>query len=66
MRLMYVRLSDTERAALCRYADRERRDPREQGAFMIRQALLACGALNADGTLPVDPRYDGNDKPSDS
>ncbi len=45
MNRITVVLSDSELAALVHLAQRERRYPRDQAAFLLRQSLLAEGAL---------------------
>ncbi len=45
MRGMYLPLSNDERDALVQLAEREKRDPRQQAALLIRQALERLGLL---------------------
>ena len=51
MRLLYVPLSADMLARLCHLAERERRAPREQAAYLLERALEplcpASGDLNA-------------------
>jgi len=45
-RKLFVPLDGTERAALAKLAECERRDPRAQAAFLIREALERAGLLS--------------------
>lgn len=42
-----------EKAALTELAQRERRDPRDQAALIIRETLINCGLLKADPIMPI-------------
>jgi hypothetical protein len=42
---MFLSLTPDEAKALGRLAERERRDPRQQAALLLRQALEARGVL---------------------
>ena len=42
-----------EKQALLELADEQRRDPREQAALFIREALEACGLLNENNKSDV-------------
>jgi hypothetical protein len=50
-----VTLSQNERAALWELAQRERRDPRNQAALLLRRELERRGLLPADPPLPPQP-----------
>lgn len=52
MARVIVEIGDCERNALQRLAKRERRIPRSQAAFMIRQALERQGILPAQIRTP--------------
>ena len=45
MRGMYLPLGNEERRALVRLASRERRDPRDQAALLIRRELERLGLI---------------------
>ncbi len=47
---IYIPLPDPEREALISLADREWRQPREQAAKILSDALRVAGALPADNT----------------
>lgn len=50
VRRIYVPLDASERQALARLGELERRDPRAQAAILIRQALESLGLLQ-----PIQP-----------
>jgi hypothetical protein len=55
MQAMYVRLPSDAREAVCRYAERNWRDPRDQAALLIIEGLQRAGALPLEpdsGTPP--------------
>jgi hypothetical protein len=45
-----ITLQQNEREALRELARRERRDPRAQAAFLLREKLIEHGYLSADAT----------------
>lgn len=45
IRKIYVPLNEIERTALTQLARQEKRDPRAQGAWLIRQSLKKLGLL---------------------
>ena len=51
MRAIYVPLAEPTRRALNDLAERLYRDPRDQAAFMLTEALLRAGALGGDPPL---------------
>ena len=55
MRAIYVPLSEPVRRALNDLAEREYRDPRDQAAKMLSEALRSTGALPTDGRLTGSP-----------
>ena len=55
-RRMMIALDGRERSALLELARRERRDPRDQAAVIIRQELVRCGLLEL---ATVQPGFDG-------
>lgn len=54
-RPLFVRLAPSERAALTDHAERERRDPRDQAALLIRAQLERLGLLNPSASQGVVP-----------
>ena len=60
-RLMVPLLQD-ERQALLALADRERRDPRQQAAILIRQELERLGLVPSPQPLDVASANDGQAK----
>ncbi len=61
MRLLYVPLSPEMLARLCQIAERERRAPREQAAYLLERALerlSPSGPARADeGTSGAEERH---------
>lgn len=55
MHRIYVRLRLDERNALVKYSKREKRDPRQQAALLIRQGLERLGLLPSSLTGELHP-----------
>lgn len=58
MRGIYLPLSSDERAALVKFAQRERRDPRAQAAILIRLELERLGLLDPPVPTKLEVRDD--------
>ncbi len=54
-RPLFVRLAPYERAALTDYAERERRDPRDQAALLIAAQLERLGLLTTTTIAEAQP-----------